>query len=390
MSLPSNLLESDVPGTWDYRSHPGVSLKAFPDPAAVERAAKLLTTAMRPVLLAGGGAVASGARESLERLADRTGALLATTMQAREWFRGHPRDIGLMGSFATARARDFFGQADLLVAIGTSLNPYIQGTAYGPGGPLAAKAKVIQIDRDPDRINDYQRVELGIVGDAKASVDAILDRLDADYVPGPERAWNVEGGAAELPTPPRSASTSRPAIRDFLEALDPLLPAERTVVVDCGLFVFSLVDQIHCAPESFVWTMNFGSLGMALPMGIGAAVARPNQPCFVFVGDGGFTMSPQELITATNHGIPLTVVILDDGGYGAEAHILKSRQKPLGLAALTNPDLANVARSMGAEAVTVRNLGDLREVERLIGEKRSRPLVIHALVERDAVHRAVP
>ena len=382
LSIASNLLDAALPSPWTYQPETELSHRTFPDPAAIRQAARLLAAAQRPVLLAGGGAVAAGAKPGILRLADAAGALLATTIQARDWFRGDQRAIGIMGAFATEQGRALFAQADLLVAIGTSLNPYIQDTAYGPHGHIAPDAKIIQIDRDPAPIGDYQPVALGITGDAAATVHAIGSALGAAVKP----AW--AGGAAPALPPPEDDGNLFTAA--FLAALDPLLPADRTVVVDCGLFVFPLVDAIHCPPEHFIWTMNFGAVGMALAIGIGAAAGAPQRPCFVFAGDGGFTMAPQEIMTAAANGIPVTVIILDDGAYGAEAHLLKARGKPLGLALLFNPDLAAMARSMGADAVTVRTLADLVGIAPLFARPRERPLVIHAIVERPAGHRAIP
>jgi thiamine pyrophosphate-dependent acetolactate synthase large subunit-like protein len=286
-----------------------------------------------------------------------------------------------MGAFATEQGRALFGQADLLVAIGTSLNPYIQDTAYGPHGHLAPAANIIQIDQDPAHIGDYQPVALGITADATAAVEAISAALG----PATKPAWAP--GAAPAAPAPEDGKLSTAA---FLTALDPMLPADRTVVVDCGLFVFPLIDAIRCEPEHFIWTMNFGAVGMALAIGIGAAVGAPQRPCFVFAGDGGFTMAPQEIMTAAANAIPITVVILDDGAYGAEAHLLKKRGKPLDLALLPNPDLAAMARSMGADAVTVRSLADLAGISARLVQPRERPLIIHAIVERPSGHRAIP
>jgi len=377
VNLPSDVLDGDATQPWQKRRL--VPPPELPDAMILERIATALAHAKRPIILAGGGALGCG-RDAILKLAERSGALLATTIRTREWFRGDQRDLGLMGSFSTPAARRVFGQADLLLAIGTSLNAYILGTAYGPGPLLTAGAVVARIDRDDPHRADWP-VEHALTGDARNCVAGLLERLD----PGSQPPW-----AEVSPQPATEPEPAKFTARAALTALDRMMPEHRMVAVDCGAFVFPVLDAIRCPAESFLWTMNFGSVGLSLAMGIGAAVARPDLPCFIFMGDGGFTMAPQELITAVTYHIAITVVILDDGAYGAEARILEARGKPADLALLANPDLAGMARAMGAQAVSLRGVDDLVLLREQVATPERGPLVVHARVRREDGHHAAP
>lgn len=381
LCLPADLLERQVVEPFHDPAEVAAAPPA-PDEADLARAASMIEAARRPIIVAGAGALQSGAMDGIQALAARSGALLATTLQAREWFRGCAGDIGLMGSLATPSARALFGRADLLVAVGTTLNPYVLGTAFGDA-LLGAETQLLQIDRDPARIGRDRAVTQAIVGDAGGCVEALLRRLG----PGDKPLWVEALPQPSEPSPPPRGG--RPSAREFLAALAPMLPTERSVTVDCGLFTFAVVDEIRCRPEQFHWTLDFGSVGLALPLGLGAAMARPELPAFVFVGDGGLAMSVHELMTAAAQGVAVTIVVLDDGGFGAEAHILEERGKPAGLADYPNPDFHEVARSLGVEAARVESLAELETHRGRLGRPEAGPFLLHARVVRDPGHRSV-
>ena len=386
VAVSAHVLESSI-DEWRYQHAAPARPNLAPPPAMVRQAARLIAAARRPVLLVGAGAVAADAHEAILRLADVSGAALATTLQARGWFDGHPAGIGLMGALASAQGRDVLAGADLLLAIGSSLNPYVLGTAYG-APLLAPAAMVLQIDSHAGRIGVWRSVDLALCGDARTTVEAIANELGSRHVAAPP-ARSVDTAPRGAPATAQS-STSPVLLDDLLCELDRMLPVPRTVVVDCGLFAFSVVDHIRCAPQAFIWSADFGAVGMGVAMGLGAALAHPERTCCVFVGDGGFTMSPQEIISAVNQGIRIVLVVLDDGAYGAEAYLLAERHQDTKLAQLDNPDLASMARSMGALAATVRCQYDLPDAIRLIDARHAGPVLIHAVIERIVTHRAIP
>jgi acetolactate synthase-1/2/3 large subunit len=379
LGIPSDLFDSECS---PIPPRPARTVRSGePDEAPLVEAVGALTQARRPILLAGRGAVQSGARQAIIELARRSGALLATTLQARGWFEGVERDISLMGSLASPETRAMVRQADLLVAIGTTLNAYVQGSAFGDE-LLAPDVQLLQIDTNPAAIGRYLPVDHRLVGDATKCVQALCERT----------AWPAVGQwKAPNRTPrtrPEAPAGAPLAARSFLASLDAMLPDVRSVTLDCGLFTFAALDQIRCDPEFFHWTLDFGSMGLAIPIGLGAALGRPDVPAYILVGDGGLAMTLSELMTAASHAIPVTIVVLDDGGFGAEVRILEQRGKPPELARYENPDFAAVARALGLDATTVTKAEDLAELRAILGRDRAGPLVVHVRIERDVYAEA--
>ncbi len=387
-------IEAELRGPWRYEPAIDLFLRpTAPDPESdvIDEAAGLLAWARQPVIVAGRGAVLSGAREEIVVLAERTGALLATSLQGRELFRGHPRNIGMIGAYGTDTAVELLAEADCILAVGVALNAYQTG-----GGTLAANARVIQIDSDPSRIGEIARVDGAIVADARAAVQAINRALEQAEI-SPSSAWTTDAMCE------RVASASRPVLGSplaepdasgrmpmtpVLRGLEALLPKERVVIADAGDFVLYTIDEISVPdPGSWVWTADFGSIGLGLGVGLGTALARPDRHCVLFAGDGGFMMNVQELETAVRERIPLTMVVLDDCAYRPEVRFMEALGKPGDVGLFDEVDFAAVARAFGIPAVTVRALEDLDAVaDLLVG--REGPVLIDAKVSGLEIHRS--
>lgn len=387
-------IEAELRGPWRYEPAIDLLLRpTAPDPQcdAIDEAAGLLAWARKTVVVAGRGAVLSGAREEIVELAERTGALLATSLQGRELFRGHPRNIGMIGAYGTDTAVELLTEADCILAVGVALNAYQTG-----GGTLAANARVIQIDSDPSRIGEIARVDGAIVADARLAVRALNRALEQAELP-PSGAWASDA------LPDRVASASRPALGSppaepdasgrlpmtpILRGLETILPPERMVIVDAGDFVLYTIDEISVPdPGSWVWTADFGSIGLGLGVGLGTALARPDRHCVLFAGDGGFMMNVQELETAVRERIPLTMVVLDDCAYRPEVRFMEALGKPGDVGLFDEIDFAAVARAFGIPAVTVCTPDDLDAVADLLAG-RDGPVLIHAKVSGLETHRS--
>jgi thiamine pyrophosphate-dependent acetolactate synthase large subunit-like protein len=169
-----------------------------------------------------------------------------------------------------------------------------------------------------------------------------------------------------------------------LAELDPLLPADRIVVVDGGLFTGFVLDQITVrAPSDWLWSLDFCSIGLGLGLAIGAALARPDRACVLFAGDGGFAMNLQELETLVREHIELTVVVLNDSGYAAEVCVLEAFDKPAGLAEFADVDFAAIAAGFGLAALTVRTTDDLHQVAGALRTGHPRLLIDAKVVETE-------
>jgi thiamine pyrophosphate-dependent acetolactate synthase large subunit-like protein len=384
-------IDGPVATGWQYlpaRDELKHALAVDPSSDVTDEAAGMLAWAKRPVILAGRGAIAGDARHAIEALADRIGALLVTSVQARELFRSHPRYAGPVGTFAAEGTTPILAEADCVLAVGIALNRHQTG-----GGPVVADARVIHVDRRAEAVGQYGNVDLGIVGDVRSVVSAIDRALaEADVQPAvhwqnPDMVARIQAARARVEPTPVPASGPLPGTA-FLDALDGLLPEDRLVVADGGKALVFAFDAITVSdPSCWVWTIDFGSIGLGLSMGIGAALARPDRHCIVFVGDGGLMMSLQELETAVRERVPLTVVVMNDGAYAAEVDVLARTDKPGDLALYGDVDFAAVASALGGDSMTIRTLEDLDGLrDRVVA--RTGLFLVDAKVSEHERHRA--
>lgn len=326
-----------------------------PGDADVQRVATLLRQAERPVVIGGLGAWRGGAHELLGELADRTGAVLATTLRTAGMFREYPASVGVAGGFAPPAVADLLRSADCVVAFGASLNLFttMKGTAFGT-------ATLVQVVDDRAALGRIVPVDVGVHADARAFAEALLEAIpdgrpssairdDADAL-GDGRQFSFPDMSAPGALDPRAVC----------RRLNELVPAERAIVSDSGQFCMYPIESMDVwAPDALLWMMDFGAVGNGLGAALGAAVARPDRPTVLFIGDGGFFMTMGDLDTAVRDRLPLLVVCLNDGAYGAEIFHLRNWGLPLEHAQFATPDLAAIARSFGCEAERITELAQL-------------------------------
>ncbi|MEW9548487.1 thiamine pyrophosphate-binding protein [Nonomuraea sp. NPDC050783] len=354
--------------------------ESLPLAAELDALAGLLAGSSRPVFIAGRGA--RHARGELEALADRAGALLATSAVARGLFRGSPWDLDVSGGFATPLAAELITGADLVIAWGCALTMWT--TRHGSLVP--ADGQIAQVDLDPAALGAHLPVDLGVTGDVAAVATALAARVPA--VPGyrspaVERRIRAEGRWRDVPYEDGGAA-GRIDPRTLTIGLDDLLPAERILAVDSGNFMGYPAVFLDVPDENgFCFTQAFQSVGLGLATAIGAAVARPDRLPVAALGDGGAFMSAAELETVVRLGLPMVVVVYDDEAYGAEVHHFGPHGHPLDTVRFPPADLAAVARGHGFAAVTVGGEADLAGVADWLKGPRDRPLLVHAKVTRE-------
>lgn len=369
----------------DYVAVPKVSVSAnrvAPDPHAIDAALGIVASALRPVIVAGRGATSDEARDALLGLARRLGAPVATSLLGTNLFRDDPCNLGICGTLTTPVAAEVLASADCIVSFGASLNRF----TVNEGAWVAGK-RVVQIDLDPERIGSTVAIDAGVVGDAATVANLMSDLLDAaGHQPA---AFRSDDLAARLAAWDPAASfkdrSTETAIdpRTLSLRLDELLPADRTIVVDAGRFMLHVLGMTVRDPQSLITSHAFGSIGLGTPTAIGVGVARPDRPLVLMVGDGGFMMGGlAELHTAVELGLDLIVVLHNDSSYGAE-HVQLWRKQMSPEASLHHwPQFADVARSMGFDAVTVANPADLELAAKAIDARRpGRPVFVEAILD---------
>lgn len=349
--------------------------RAMPRAPSIAAAAALLERSRRPVFVCGLGAHRAGAREAIAALANHTGALLATTLKAKDMFRDNPWNLGIIGSFSHSGARRLIDQADCIVVFGASFN---QRTTSG-GEALPPAAPVIHVDAVRSHIGRWGPADLAVVGDVHEVVRQLTRAVPARTPQDrPFHTEEVRKGLAGFDMagefrPEHTARTVDP--RSLALELDRLLPADRNLVFDSGNFLQVLPYLRTLGPEHLKHTSDFFSVGMGFGTALGYARARPDETTVLMIGDGGFAMTLTELDTAAREDIPLVVVVMNDCAYGAERHYLELEHMPIARAVFPDVDYAPVAEAFGFHAVTVRSLEDLRRAAPLL-QARDGPVLL--------------
>lgn len=368
--LPMNVQFGQVPApSAESAAAPAAIATAKPKPArqaAIDSAVALLSRSRKPLIVAGLGAHQSGARDALEQLADKLGAALTTTLKAKDMFRGHPFNAGILGSFSHAGGRRFIEEADCVVVFGAGLNQ--RTTSFGMS--LPADIPVIHVDDDRTHIGRWYAADVAIVTDAKQAamqlLEALPERLAADkpFHCDERRRQLADFDMACEFEPAHTPRTVDP--RTLALAIDRLLPSNRNVVYDSGNFLQVASYVSVEGPQHFKSASDFSSIGMAFGTALGFAVGRPDEPTVLFIGDGAFLMTLGELETVVREDIPLIIVLMNDCAYGAELHYLKMRNMPVSKSVFPDIDYAPVAEGFGFQSATVRTLDDLQRIASML------------------------
>ncbi|MEM9063626.1 MAG: thiamine pyrophosphate-binding protein [Pseudomonadota bacterium] len=349
------VLNMPVDFMWETTEHANRVLDVFSEPRGAaesdvfNEAIGMIASARRPLILAGGGAVA--AKDQLIRLADRLEAPLATTLKGKDLFREHPYNIGFFGTLSTPAAYEAMAVADCIVCFGASLTDYTTDH-----GKLMKGKRVIQIDVDPKAIGGGLHPGAAIIADAGEAADRILYWLDqAEAAPS---GFTPELDPAVLTHYPVTASKTKDGTIDYVEALERLetaLPKDRILVTDVGRFMLEAWCRISApGPQSFVPTTNFTSIGLGLQAAIGAGVAARDRTLVLFAGDGGFMMgSLNEFHTLINEELDCIIIVANDSAYGAEHIQFARRQMDPAQSVLKWPEFTDLATAFGAQSYKV-------------------------------------
>jgi acetolactate synthase I/II/III large subunit len=339
--------------------HPAIDLDA------IHRAAKRLGAAKRPMIICGGGAQDSSAEVTA----------LSAMLQAPVL--GYRRGRGVLDSrdplsVTLPLGRDLWGEADVVLAVGTRL--FIQLTQWGIDRELA----VIRIDADPMEHNRLHRPAVALTGDAKPILQRLLADLPAHNAKRPSRTAEMQERQA--------------AWRKRMEKIAPqmaFLDAIRAELPEDGIFVDE-VTQIGFAsrllfpvykPRTYLSPGYQDNLGWGFATALGAQHARPDVPVVAVSGDGGFMFTANEIATAMRHRIPLVTVLFNDGAFGNVRRIQQERygNRLIG-SDLANPDFMAFAKSFGAEAIRATSPDELRQALRRAIAHRDGPTLIEVPV----------
>ena len=323
----------------------------LPPEQSIAAAANLLKAAHRPVILAGGGA--RGAGDRVRKLAERLAAPVVTSLNGKGTLdEHHPLSLG--SNLRLSSVREHARNADVLLVIGAKL-----GDAELWVDRLDAQGTVIRIDILDTQIDKNQTADLGLVGDAAAVLDAIIDE---SATAGEASRSVAESTVVELLAAARRECADLSPVNTAVSAdITSVLPAEAIVASDSsqiaygGLFNVLKVSRANSTP----YMGTFATLGYGLPAALGARIGAPHRPSFVVIGDGALMFSVQEFITVVEQGEDVTVIVLDNGGYGE----IRANEADIGIAPigvdLIQPDWPGLARAFGGDGRHVSSAAEL-------------------------------
>lgn len=339
-----------------------VAALVAPRPPAIEAAVKLLSKSKRPLIIAGWGAFAAGARDDLIALGEHIGAALGTTLKAKDLFHGHPMDCGLVGSYSHAGGRRLIEQADCIIAFGAGLN----GRTTSMGTAIPTDVPLIHVDAVRANIGRWFSADVAMVADAKLAAKALMAALpmrtreEKEFFNEPYSSWLEKFDLSQDFTPqhtPRTVDARAVAL-----ALNDILPTNRNVVYDAGNFLQALPYLTVPDPRSIRQATDFASIGLGIGAAMGYARGEPEATTVLVIGDGGLLMTLGELETAVRESIPLVVILMNDAAYGAEVHYLKMKSMPPATTIFLDIDFAPIAEALGFETATVRTMQELEQI----------------------------
>ena len=280
----------------------------FSSEMALVEAARLIARAERPLIMAGHGIILSDAYGELRELAERTGIPVITTLLGISAFpESHPLHLGMPGMHGEVHVNRAIQQADLIIGVGLRFDDRVTGNLAA----FARGAKVIHIELDPSEIGKNVPVAVGLVGDARAILRALLDTVQPRHCNG----WRAE---IESFVRPRVESFKGGLAPDgILASLEACTAGRCTIVSDVGqhqMWVAKLFR--YQRPNTHITSGGLGTMGFAVPAAMGVVLARPGEPVWAISGDGGFQMNMQEIATMVQERIPVKMAIFNNGYLG--------------------------------------------------------------------------
>ncbi|MDR2339548.1 MAG: biosynthetic-type acetolactate synthase large subunit [Deltaproteobacteria bacterium] len=357
---------------------PGYSPSPKPDPEGVAKLAEAIAVSRRPLLYVGGGAITTGVQADLLKLAEGSDMAVVTSLQAKGAFPDtHPLCLGLPGMHGPKYANIAINEADLIVGLGARFDDRVVGDVRR----FAPLARVAHVDVDPAEIGKRVPADLPVEGDLRLALELLLATISPERKPE-WRARILDLKAKHPLAVPKAGKDIRP--QAAIKALSDKAGDGALFVTDVGQ------HQMWCAqflsvskPRRFLSSGGLGTMGFGLPAAMGAALGHKGGQVYAVVGDGGFQMTLQELATVRQYGIPVKILIINNGCLGMVRQwqeFFNGRRYSETVFGY-NPDFAKLAAVYGIPSRRVDKPQDLDgAVSWLVAEKG--PALLDAMVAK--------
>jgi 3D-(3,5/4)-trihydroxycyclohexane-1,2-dione acylhydrolase (decyclizing) len=331
--------------------------RPLPDAAALAAALDAIRRARRPLVVAGGGVIYSGATDALRAFCERTGIPVGETQAGKGSLPyDHPSNLGAVGATGTFAANRIAADADLVIGIGTRYSDFTTAskTAFRNAGVRFVNINVAEFDA-------AKHAGIALVGDARATLEQ-LDGIAVDDAYREEcarlaREWDEE--VARL----YAVDEAPLAQSAVIGAVNAAARPQDVVVCAAG----SMPGDLHKLwrtrdPKGYHVEYGYSCMGYEIPGGMGVKLAAPERDVYVLVGDGSYLMLPGELVTAVEQNVKLTIVLVDNRGYASIGSLSRSLGTDgFGTALTAEVDLAANAASLGAHVVRAESIAELRD-----------------------------
>ncbi len=380
---------------------PEISLAGYhpvtkPHAKRVREAARLLATARRPVILAGGGVIRSGASALLRKLVDASGAAVTTTLMARSALSDdHPQHLGMPGMHGTVAAVAALQRADLIVALGARFDDRVTGLLSS----FAPHAAVVHADIDPAEIGKNVRADVPIVGDLREVIADLLPELEREHAqhgkPDLEAWWRqLDEWRSTFPLGYDEPSDGHLAPQHVISRIGELTGPEAIYVAGVGQHQMWAAQFInYTRPGSWMNSGGLGTMGYAVPTAMGAKVGAPDRVVWAIDGDGCFQMTNQELATCTINDIPIKVAVINNSSLGMvrqwQTLFYEERYSNTDLhtghGTVHVPDFVKLAEAYGAVGLRCETKADVDATIKRALEIDDQPVVVDFTVSRDSM-----
>ncbi len=333
------------------------------NPRQINQALNLIRHARRPLLYAGGGAIASGAHAELRKLAELFQIPVTTTLMGKGAFEeSHPLAVGMLGMHGTAYANFAVSDCDLLIAVGARFDDRVTGKL----DEFASHAKVIHIDIDPAEVGKNRAPEVPIVGDVQLVLADLLRRyeeMDIPAEPNQTKEWLArinrwrEDYPLQVPQYPDSLSPQEVIVELARQAPDAYY------TTDVGQHQMWAAQFLKNGPRRWISSAGLGTMGYGLPSAMGVKMALPNEQVICVAGDASIQMNIQELGTLAQYGINVKTVIINNGWQGMvrqwQETFYEKRYSSSNMEA-GRPDFVKLADAYGVKGMVIESRDELQ------------------------------